>query len=172
MLDYDDLILTTQRLLERREAAQWVLFKLDGGLDHVLIDEAQDTSPEQWAIVTRLTEEFFAGQGVDAKPHHPRTIFAVGDEKQSIFSFQGAEPREFEIHRRHFAERIGAEAFADVRLDVSRRSVPDVLRFVDEVFALPEAREGVVSGEAPVEHVAHRKRGPRPRRVLAADRAD
>ena len=134
-----------------------MLYKLDGGLDHVLIDEAQDTSPEQWAIVTRLTEEFFAGEGVDKGARAPRTIFAVGDEKQSIFSFQGAEPREFEIHRRHFAERIGAEAFADVRLDVSRRSVPDVLRFVDQVFAAPEAREGVVSSEDPISHRAHRE---------------
>ncbi|HKD21952.1 MAG TPA: double-strand break repair helicase AddA, partial [Rhizomicrobium sp.] len=155
MLDYDDLILTAERLLERREAAQWVLYKLDGGLDHVLIDEAQDTSPEQWAIVTRLTEEFFAGEGV--KDRAPRTIFAVGDEKQSIFSFQGAEPREFEIHRRHFAERIGREAFADVRLDVSRRSVPEVLRFVDEVFAPEAARKGVVSTGEPISHHAHRK---------------
>jgi ATP-dependent helicase/nuclease subunit A len=157
LLDYDDLILTAQRLLERRDAAQWVLYKLDGGLDHVLIDEAQDTSPEQWAIVTRLTEEFFAGEGIAKGARSPRTIFAVGDEKQSIFSFQGAEPREFEIHRRHFAERIGSEAFADVRLDVSRRSVPEVLRFVDQVFATPEAREGVVSGDDPISHRAHRE---------------
>jgi ATP-dependent helicase/nuclease subunit A len=157
LLDYDDLILTAQRLLERREAAQWVLYKLDGGLDHVLIDEAQDTSPEQWAIVTRLTEEFFAGEGADKGKRAPRTIFAVGDEKQSIFSFQGAEPREFEIHRRHFAERIGAEAFTDVRLDVSRRSVPEVLSFVDEVFSPAEAREGVVSNDEPISHRAHRE---------------
>jgi ATP-dependent helicase/nuclease subunit A len=156
MLDYDDLILTAERLLERREAAQWVLYKLDGGLDHVLIDEAQDTSPEQWAIVTRLTEEFFAGEGAKDSARPPRTIFAVGDEKQSIFSFQGAEPREFEIHRRHFAERIGRDAFADVRLDVSRRSVPEVLRFVDEVFAPHGAREGVVSTDDPISHRAHR----------------
>ena len=158
LLDYDDLILTAQRLLERRDAAQWVLYKLDGGLDHVLIDEAQDTSPEQWAIVTRLTEEFFAGEGIAKSARAPRTIFAVGDEKQSIFSFQGAEPREFEIHRRYFADRIGGEAFADVRLDVSRRSVPDVLRFVDQVFAAPEAREGVVSGDEPIAHIAHREK--------------
>ena len=157
-LDYDDLILTAQRLLERGEAAQWVLFKLDGGIDHVLIDEAQDTSPEQWAIVTRLTEEFFAGDGIEHGARGPRTIFAVGDEKQSIFSFQGAEPREFEIHRRYFADRIGREAFADVRLDVSRRSVPEVLRFVDHVFAASATREGVVSNDDPICHRAHREK--------------
>jgi ATP-dependent helicase/nuclease subunit A len=156
-LDYDDLIVAAQQLLERRDAAQWVLYKLDGGLDHVLIDEAQDTSPEQWAIVTRLTEEFFAGEGVDADARSPRTIFAVGDEKQSIFSFQGAEPREFEIHRRHFAGRIAQGAFVDVRLDVSRRSTPEVLRFVDEVFAAPDARRGVAADTAPIAHRAHRE---------------
>jgi ATP-dependent helicase/nuclease subunit A len=157
-LDYDDLIMATERLLGQHAAAQWVLYKLDGGLDHVLIDEAQDTSPEQWAIVKRLTEEFFAGEGVDRGARNPRTIFAVGDEKQSIFSFQGAEPLEFERHRRFFAERIGQDAFADVRLDVSRRSAPDVLRFVDEVFSKAEAREGVVSNEDPVSHRAHREK--------------
>lgn len=155
LLDYDDLVMAAQRLLERRDAAQWVLFKLDGGLDHVLIDEAQDTSPEQWAIVTKLTEEFFAGEGVARR--HPRTVFAVGDEKQSIFSFQGADPREFAVHRQRFADRIGADAFSDVRLDVSRRSVPDVLRFVDTVFAATDARQGVVSADEPVEHRAHRE---------------
>jgi ATP-dependent helicase/nuclease subunit A len=92
-LDYDDLIAQTLALLDKREAAAWVLYKLDGGLDHVLIDEAQDTSPEQWAIVRRLTEEFFAGE--DWRARGPRTVFAVGDEKQSIFSFQGADPLEF-----------------------------------------------------------------------------
>ncbi len=157
-LDYDDLIMATERLLGQRAAAQWVLYKLDGGLDHVLIDEAQDTSPEQWTIVKRLTEEFFAGEGVDRGVRNIRTIFAVGDEKQSIFSFQGAEPREFAIHRHYFAERIGQDAFADVRLDVSRRSVPEVLRFVDEVFSKTEAREGVVSGDEPVLHRAHREK--------------
>jgi ATP-dependent helicase/nuclease subunit A len=84
-------------------------YKLDGGIDHVLIDEAQDTSPEQWEIVQKLTEEFFAGQGRERG--QLRTIFAVGDEKQSIFSFQGADPGQFEINRRHFSEVIaGAEA--------------------------------------------------------------
>ena len=153
-LDYDDLIVAAQALLERRDAAQWVLYKLDGGLDHVLIDEAQDTSPEQWAIVTRLTEEFFAGEGAGSGT--PRTIFAVGDEKQSIFSFQGAEPREFEVHRRHFAGRIAQEAFVELRLDVSRRSTPEVLRFVDEVFAAAEARQGVTSDGEAIAHRAHR----------------
>jgi ATP-dependent helicase/nuclease subunit A len=159
MLDYDDLIAATLALLDRREAAAWVLYKLDGGLDHVLIDEAQDTSPEQWAIVQKLTEEFFAGEGRRDPVRAPRTIFAVGDEKQSIFSFQGADPREFEINRRFFAERAveGTHAFADTRLSTSRRSAPEILTFVDEVFADPAAREGVTSDGSVISHDAHRK---------------
>ena len=98
MLDYDDLIAETLTLLEKKAAAAWVLYKLDGGLDHILIDEAQDTSPEQWRIVQKLTEEFFAGEG--ARADRDRTVFAVGDEKQSIFSFQGADPVQFEINRK------------------------------------------------------------------------
>jgi ATP-dependent helicase/nuclease subunit A len=101
VLDYDDLIVETRNLLQRRGAAQWVLYKLDGGIDHVLIDEAQDTSPEQWEIIQKLTEEFFAGKGRERD--QTRTIFAVGDEKQSIFSFQGADPGQFDINRRYFA---------------------------------------------------------------------
>ena len=92
VLDYDDLILKTQALLSRAGAAAWVLFKIDGGVDHILVDEAQDTNPEQWSIIERLAEEFFAGEGASDRP---RTLFAVGDEKQSIYSFQGADPIRF-----------------------------------------------------------------------------
>src|SRR5260370_810899 len=81
-LDYDDLILKTRDLLRSDGGCSWVLFKLDGGIDHILIDEAQDTNPEQWEVVQALAEEFFVGQGVAERP---RTVFAVGDAKQSIF---------------------------------------------------------------------------------------
>jgi len=150
MLDYDDLIAKTLELLNARPDAAWVLYKLDGGLDHILIDEAQDTSPEQWAIVRSITEEMFAGEGRERD--FERTIFAVGDEKQSIFSFQGAEPEQFEENRAHFAART--RNFADVRLETSRRSVPEVLGFVDEVFKDDDAREGL-SHDA-IKHRAHR----------------
>ncbi len=88
-LDYDDLIVKTQNLLSRADAAAWVLYKIDGGIDHILVDEAQDTNPAQWSIIEALAAEFFAGSGASDKL---RTLFAVGDEKQSIYSFQGAEP--------------------------------------------------------------------------------
>ncbi len=112
LLDYEDLIDKTLDLLNNVSAA-WVHYKLDRGIHHVLIDEAQDTSPKQWAIVKALVSEFFAGQGAHDRP---RTIFAVGDEKQSIFSFQGAAPREFDGMRKHFRtqhERARARLRAD-----------------------------------------------------------
>jgi ATP-dependent helicase/nuclease subunit A len=156
VLDYNDLISETLALLKRGDTAAWVLYKLDGGLDHVLIDEAQDTSPEQWQIVRKLTEEFFAGAGRRDLFAAPRTVFAVGDQKQSIFSFQGADPDEFEVNRRHFSERAHRD-FADVRLQTSRRSAPEILQFVDEVFSDPAAREGLTSSGETIKHEAFRK---------------
>jgi ATP-dependent helicase/nuclease subunit A len=157
VLDYDDLIVETRDLLARRRAAQWVLYKLDGGIDHVLIDEAQDTSPEQWEIVKKLTEEFFSGLGRERG--QVRTIFAVGDEKQSIFSFQGADPGQFDINRRHFAEVIaGAEQqLYEVPLITSRRSAPEILTFVDKVFESEAARAGLTYRDAEIVHRTHRE---------------
>jgi ATP-dependent helicase/nuclease subunit A len=155
-LDYDDLIEATCRLLAQPGVAPWVLFKLDGGLDHILIDEAQDTSPAQWRVVQALAEEFFAGMGARETV---RTVFAVGDPKQSIFSFQGADPRAFDAMRRHFADRVRA-AGADWRdevLETSFRSAPPVLALVDAVFALDPAREGVVAPGRVLTHKPHRK---------------
>ncbi|MCK4861425.1 MAG: UvrD-helicase domain-containing protein, partial [Rhodobacteraceae bacterium] len=85
-LDFEDLIEKTRTLLGRSNMAAWVLYRLDGGIDHILVDEAQDTSPAQWDIVRILAEEFHAG--VEDR-ETPRTVFVVGDEKQSIYSFQG-----------------------------------------------------------------------------------
>ncbi len=78
-------------LLTDPHVAQWVLFRLDGGIDHILVDEAQDTSPTQWAVIEQLTQEFATGEG--ARHDRERTVFVVGDKKQSIYSFQGADPR-------------------------------------------------------------------------------
>jgi ATP-dependent helicase/nuclease subunit A len=140
-LDYDDLIEKTLALLGE-EGASWVHYKLDQGIDHVLIDEAQDTSPKQWDIIRRLTGEFFAGAGARFVK---RTIFAVGDEKQSIFSFQGAAPREFEVMHRAFDKlsRDVEHDFRYVRFRHSFRSGPNVLGAVDAVFARPEAFAGL-----------------------------
>ena len=155
LLDYDDLIAQTLHLLERSGAASWVLYKLDGGLDHILIDEAQDTSPEQWRIIRRLSEEFFAGNSKAGEL--PPTLFVVGDEKQSIFSFQGADPAQFAINRQHFESRAG-EVFTSVALTQSRRSAKGILDFVDAIFADAAVREGVSS--APIGHETAREGAP------------
>jgi ATP-dependent helicase/nuclease subunit A len=156
-LDYDDLVERARLLLEN-EGAAWVHYKLDGGIDHVLVDEAQDTSPEQWRIVQALTAEFFAGRGAE-RDGRPRTVFAVGDRKQSIFSFQGADPDSFEAMRRWFGDRIreAGEALRVVPLDVSFRSVETVLDAVDNVFSECEAARGVVEADGePLQHRATR----------------
>jgi len=142
MLDYEDLVLATRDLLQRTGVAPWVLFKLDGGLDHILIDEAQDTNPEQWEIVAALAHEFFAGEGARAEV---RTVFAVGDPKQSIFGFQRADPASFTRMRQHFKRRVD-EARAlwdDIPLTISFRSTAAVLDAVNAIFSLPEAQEGL-----------------------------
>lgn len=157
--DYDDLIFDTNDLLSRSGAAAWVLYKLDGGIEHILVDEAQDTSAVQWQVVRTLAEEFFAGLGAgeDARAV-PRTMFAVGDIKQSIFSFQDAEPHLFGENKAHFISRAtGADRpFADVELDVSFRSTEPILHAVDAVFDKASARAGVVEPGAEMQHHAFR----------------
>ncbi len=141
-LDFADLIARTHRLLGQDGEAAWVLYKLDGGLDHILLDEAQDTAPEQWDILRALTGEFFSGSGTR---DGGRTIFAVGDEKQSIFSFQGAAPEQLASQTQAFG-RLAIEArqrFGEIKLLDSFRSRPEVLSFVDAVFKPPELLAGL-----------------------------
>lgn len=151
LLDYDDLILKSVDLLHSRGMASWVLYKLDGGVDHVLIDEAQDTNPEQWQVIEALTDEFFAGQGSRS---NRRTIFAVGDAKQSIFSFQRADAAEFARMRDRFASKVRAagQDWTLVDLDVSFRSTEAVLSTVDRVFASLEAHDGVLMSGQVLRH--------------------
>ena len=133
-LDFDDLIGKAKTLLEDPNVAQWVLFRLDGGVDHVLVDEAQDTSPDQWDIVRLLTQEFSTGEG--ANPDRERTVFVVGDKKQSIYSFQGADPEGFDRMRHHFASELSnvQKTLQDTELQFSFRSSPAILQLVDQVF--------------------------------------
>lgn len=157
VLDYDDLIEQTRRLLEREGYAAWVLYKLDGGIDHILLDEAQDTNPEQWRIVQALAAEFFSGEG--ARPEG-RTIFVVGDEKQSIYSFQGSDPAALARLKRHFEAQIthAGAGFEPVNLTISFRSTEPVLSLVDHVFASAAARDGVLSDpHLEISHKAHRR---------------
>ena len=159
-LDFNDLITRTVNLLARPDAGPWVQYKLDKGIDHILLDEAQDTSPDQWEVVKRLAEEFFSGFG--AREHVHRTVFAVGDEKQSIYSFQGAAPESFDDSKHEFASRVrAAEArFEDVTLTWSFRSTDDVLSAVDRVFENPTVRRGVTRAPEPPSHKAIRAGAP------------
>ncbi|MBW4023892.1 MAG: double-strand break repair helicase AddA [Proteobacteria bacterium] len=159
LMDYGDLIRHSNRLLHDPGAA-WVLFKLDHGLDHLLLDEVQDTAPEQWTIAGSLTDEFFAGAGSrETKDGVGRTVFAVGDRKQSIYGFQGADLRSFDDWRVRLKDRVrqARRGWHDGALDVSFRSVVPVLALVDAVFADPEAAQGVVeAGGDPLLHVSAR----------------
>ncbi len=161
-LDFDDIIARALQLLSRSETAAWVLYKLDGGLDHILVDEAQDTSPDQWRVISALAEEFHAGLGASDKN---RTLFVVGDEKQSIYSFQGADPREFERMRGLLSERLErmGKELSEPRLHTSFRSASAILRVVDEVLDDP-ATQGMSAGSL-VSHIAHRDSNDAPGRV-------
>ncbi len=160
-LDFSDLTQAARRLLTASDASAWVLFKLDGGIDHVLVDEAQDTSPAQWDVVEAIATEFFAGEGQrpSTGPRGlQRTLFAVGDKKQSIYSFQGAAPERLSAETQKYAgmaERAGRD-FEGVELLESFRSTPQVLSYVDAVFREPEARKALGDTTEVVRHVARR----------------
>jgi ATP-dependent helicase/nuclease subunit A len=147
-LDFDDLIDRAVSLLRSRDSTQWVLYKLDGGLDHILVDESQDTSPRQWHLVEALAQEIVAAEG-------GRTLFAVGDEKQSIYGFQGAAPEMFGRVGAHFREAVrnAGRLWHDVPLTLSFRSAEPILEAVDLVFADPTRTPGV---SAPTAHEARR----------------
>ncbi|WP_227269155.1 double-strand break repair helicase AddA [Roseobacter weihaiensis] len=133
-LDFDDLIDRARALLNDEKVAAWVLFRIDGGIDHILVDEAQDTSPAQWDVIRKLAAEFTSGQG--AREGIERTIFVVGDKKQSIYSFQGADPREFDRMQAEFKEKFDAvdQLFQNRTLKYSFRSSSAVLEVVDRSF--------------------------------------
>ncbi len=140
-VDFSDLVERARVLLTDAEARVWALYKLDRGLDHILVDEAQDTAPDQWAVINALTEEFFAGQGAHCDDALARTVFCVGDEKQSIYSFQNADPELF-LAQRHRLEQDAHMAglrFERPALDVSFRSSEEVLQAVDASFAAEAA---------------------------------
>lgn len=157
MVDFDDMIDRTVKLLARTDVAPWVLFKLDNSIEHILVDEAQDTNREQWRVVEALTAEFFAGEGASEVM---RTVFAVGDAKQSIFSFQRADPREFVAARdRVFDRARAADCLAEsVPLNLSFRSGGAVLSLVDAVFDREaEAWHGLSADHEIVKHDFTRK---------------
>ena len=142
LLDFSDQIMLTRRLLKESHVSDWVSYKLDGGIEHILVDEAQDTSQAQWDIVD-VIRDMFAHDQIRDTPF-PRTMFAVGDEKQSIYSFQGADPELF-IGRTK-AEEDNSH-YSGIRMRMSFRSAPDILRFVDEIFVDQRAMEKMFSSD-------------------------
>ncbi len=159
LLDYDDLIDKTLQMLNR-VSSSWVHYKLDRGVDHVLIDEAQDTSPRQWDILAHLISEFTSGDG--ARDGVKRTIFAVGDEKQSIFSFQGAVPREFNDRNKLLSKQFtGAKLqFAPISFTTSFRTGAAILQSVDFVFREKEIYQSIHAEEAYPVHQSLSDAGP------------
>ncbi|HSF96127.1 MAG TPA: double-strand break repair helicase AddA [Thermohalobaculum sp.] len=156
LLDFDDLVSKAAGLLTRSDMAAWALFRLDKGIDHILVDEAQDTAPGQWQVIRAIANEFHAGAGARAVA---RTLFVVGDEKQSIYSFQGAEPAAFGENRQHFSDWLEGMGAVLARPDLitSFRSAPGILEFVDAVFDR-EAARGLTVDDSAVRHEAHRQR--------------
>ena len=160
-VDFDDLIRATIGLLGQPGMGEWVRYKLDQATEHVLIDEAQDTNPDQWAIIRALADEFFAGDGTH--DDRLRTLFTVGDFKQAIFGFQGTHPKYFGGAELHFGtlakdawaadeeerDRTGkqrARRWNRLSLTQSFRSTRPVLEFVDAAIeALPEPGLGLIA---------------------------
>ena len=137
VLDYDDLIIKSHSLLSQSQSMAWVRWKLDFGIHHMLVDEAQDTNPLQWDLLSALVDEFFTSEADDKTQ---RTIFSVGDFKQSIYSFQGADPQVF-LDKGHAFEqeaRAGGRAFQDVKLTKSFRSSKAILDYVNHVMRLDD----------------------------------
>ena len=151
ILDYDDQINLANKLLTNPELALWVLFKLDGGLDHILVDEAQDVSQIQWDIISSLCSEFFDNSN---DGNREKTIFIVGDEKQSIFSFQGADPHIMESTRKHFRKRAISTKFkwTEIPLAKSYRSTIPILKLVDSTFNHPSTLKGVTNNYDKIGH--------------------
>ena len=159
-LDFDDLINRTRALLTTRSGSAWVLYKLDGGIDHILLDEAQDTAGGQWDILRALANEFFSGFGLPRDVTN-RTVFFVGDEKQSIYGFNGAAPERLITETVQYAELAAGAGrrFEPIALNKSRRSAPEVLGFIDAVSNIPEVKTGLLPGhasDAPIAHECHR----------------
>ncbi len=136
LLDFEDLILYTQKLFSKPDVMGWVLSQLDISLSHILVDEAQDTSPQQWNILRALAGDFFT----DGDTENNRSLFVVGDTKQSIYGFQNADPKAFAQSRDAIAEQIknNYRTIHEIALDQSFRSVKPILDTVDYFFGNPE----------------------------------
>jgi ATP-dependent helicase/nuclease subunit A len=154
-LDFNDQLSMALELLKTPGLSEWVLFKLGQSIDHVLVDEAQDTSPLQWELIQTIMDTFFTSDGAH------RTLFVVGDIKQSIYSFQGARPQKFLTFQDHYREMMGNldKTWHDIEMDTSYRSSPAILNLVDRVFK--QDSKGLSFGEkSKIKHLPYRKSSP------------
>lgn len=133
LLDYNDLELLAHQAVSTNPEWQNILYSFDEHTDHILVDEFQDTSSLQWRIIDRLTEEWRSGMGGKREAGITPTIFLVGDDKQSIYSFRGANAGIFRNVRRKFSEWLGEDChFIEVKENY--RSLPAVVDFVNALF--------------------------------------
>ncbi|VAW17585.1 FIG061771: ATP-dependent nuclease subunit A, partial [hydrothermal vent metagenome] len=155
VLDFDDLVTRFELLLSKGNSADWVRYKMDAGMTHILVDESQDTNPDQWRVVRLLVEEFFAGESSNLKT---RTIFGVGDEKQSIFGFQGAEPKLFGKTGKDlkFEARQAKKPFEEISFLASFRTLPNILAAVDMLCQRPDIASALLAHDCKVTHESAR----------------
>lgn len=158
-VDYNDLITLSLNLIQNIDSGSWVLFKLDQQIHHILVDESQDTSAQQWAFITALTQDFFAGESVQYiqdTPQTTKTIFAVGDQKQSIYSFQGASPHIYQYYKAFFSQHVtkSQQIWENITLDTNYRSSPQILSLVDKCFSETAAQQGVYDHNKNLKHNA------------------
>ena len=168
--DFNDLIDWTRALLNKPGISDWVRYKLDRQVDHVLVDEAQDTNAAQWEIIERLVDEFFSGSS--EADDRRRTLFMVGDFKQAIYGFQGTDPERFHEARAAFRRRAEelreaedslfaakqkTREFRDLSIAASFRSAQPILDVVDAVIDTVGHR-ALALLDAPEPHRAHRDR--------------
>lgn len=154
LLDFDDLILYTKKLFSSPETMGWILSQLDTNLNQILIDEAQDTSPAQWDILRMLSGDFFSEGDASGLP---RSLFVVGDTKQSIYGFQGADPKAFASSREEISEHIkqNLRMIQEIPLEQSFRSLEPILRTVDAFFGNSEISQ--ITGFVNNSHKAFRQ---------------
>lgn len=159
MVDFDDLITAARGLLTTAGQSAWVLYKLDAGLEHILIDEGQDTSPDQWDLLEPVQAEFFAGEGAHAqRTPRTRTVFAVGDPKQSIYGFQGADPKRFQQESMNLTARSSSAGrpATSPTMAMSFRSTPEVLRAVDACLRDADVNAGTAGMFDEMVHTSRR----------------
>lgn len=143
-LDFSDLEWKAYQLLNHSDNAEWIQYKLDQRIDHILVDEFQDTNPTQWNLILPLLNELAAGQG-----DRERSVFLVGDGKQSIYRFRRADPRLLDTAHHWLSENLNA---ATHRLDVSWRSAPAIIQFINQIFSTGPLQEQLQTFET---HHAH-----------------